>query len=454
MDKLLDDISSFVDDAKSTNSSNEKIKILGSYPQLKEFFRYAYSPDLKYHVTPTSLKKRRDDLDGGKVETKGPRYKSLLELLKYLTESTASNKSRDVDLAYIDSRPAKYEDLLWLILNKKKKLDIGIGAKTVSKVYPTLFKQFQVSRGYLFKNTGKKYFDKSIAAGDTWFISRKYDGVRCIVWVSLDKIEMFSRDGNLLLTLDLLKNYITDYVLRAYKIDAVDSPNFIFDGEIIVEDEKGIEDFKTAVGDIKRKDVPMKNFIYKVFDMLTIPEFTSGISSSMFSERTQTLEILLKKTTNLEPPIEIIQYVQQIEYSKDELSQMEKKFSDGGWEGLMLRKDAQYKGKRSNDILKIKRGGTTEEKVEDITTKTKNMLVDGIMKEIDTLSAVIITYNGVKVNVGSGFSDVERVKYYKNPELIIKTIIRIDYMDLTEAGSLRHPVYKGIISEPGQKRTL
>ena len=37
-----------------------------------------------------------------------------------------------------------------------------------------------------------------------------------------------------------------------------------------------------------------------------------------------------------------------------------------GWEGVMLRKDAPYKGKRSNDILKVKKMHDEEYIVKDI----------------------------------------------------------------------------------------
>ncbi len=456
MVELFDNIQSFINEAKSTNSINEKIKIIKQYPQLQEFFKFVYDPDLKYHVTPASLKKRKAIVKKKHLDPNVDGYQSLLDLLKYLTNAPASNKTRDTVLQFIESNE-NYKSLLWLIFDKSKKLGVSIGLKTMLKVFPSLCKQWSVALGSPFKSAFKKYFDKSIANAETWFISRKYDGIRCIVICTNLKsnptVKTFSRYGKEFKTLDLLKEYIIDYVLRAQHL--MDNyKSFVFDGEIIVEDDDGNEDFKTAVGDIKRKDTQMSNFIYKVFDMLTMIEFTSGTSKFTFSERTSGLRNLLKCVSTLEPPNELIQFVKQTEYNEISLDRLKTQFVNEGWEGLILRKDSGYSGKRSNDILKIKRGGTTEEVVESISVGTKDMLIDGKMIEQDILAAVNVMYKGVSVSVGSGFNDADRIKYFKRPEDIIGTIIRINYMDITKAGSLRHPIFTGIISEPNKERDI
>lgn len=456
MEELFDDIQSFINEAKATNSIKEKIEIIKQYPQLQGFFKFVYDPDLKYHVTPASLKKRQVIVEEKGLDPDVDEYELLLDLLKYITTVTASNKTRDTVLKFIESNE-DYESLLWLIFDKSKKLGVSIGLKTMLKAFPTLCNIWSVALGSPFKAAGKRYFDKSIDNDDTWFISRKYDGIRCVTickyYNRQPKVMAFSRYGKVLLTLDLLEDYISNYVVRAQHL--LDNYNFfVFDGEIIVEDDDGNEDFKSAVGNIKKKDVQMDNFIYKVFDIFTMDEFTNGTSKTTFSERTATLKCLLEKVSTLDPPDELIQFVEQIEYDDNSLERLKTQFMDEGWEGLILRKDAHYSGKRSNDILKIKRGGTTEEIVESISVGTKDMLVNALMVEQKILAAVNVMYKGNNVSVGSGFNDADRIKYFKNPELIIGTVIRIDYMDITEAGSLRHPVFKGIISDPNKKRDI
>lgn len=471
MMELLVKIQSFVDEVKSTNSSNEKIEILKKHKHLLEFFKIAYDPNLKYHVTPLSLRKRQEEFNKKKLHYTGPKYSKLLDLLKYLIQTTGSNESRDAVLYYISKYP-DHDKLIWLILNKKKKLEINLGSKTMSKVFPDIFQEFEVSLGSQFKGSGKKYFDKSIKAGEKWYISRKYDGVRCIIICSRSfdnpKIETFSRYGKSLTTLNIVIDYIKDYVLRAYRlIEHKDNTiDIVFDGEIVVEDEKGNEDFTIAVGDIRKKNITMTNPRYKVFDLLNYNDFYRRTSISIFSERVHRLKLLLDKVDQLNPQVEVISIVEQYEYTENKFDEMCKNYINNQWEGLILRKDIMYKGKRSQDILKIKKENSKELRVNRITTGKKKILINGSMVEKDILAAVVVVNNVtrksrgkiyddyVDVYVGSGFTDNERLNFYNKPELIIGKIIRVDYMDETEAGSLRHPVFKGILSKTDRDRDV
>ncbi len=452
--QLLDNIQSFINEAKSTNSLNKKIEILKKYPHLKKVFTYMYNPDLKYGVTPASLLKRKKEIKDKKLKLTGPHCNDLMDLLKYLTINNASNKSRDAVLYYINIFE-EYEDLIMLIMNKSKKLDTKIGADTALKVYPDLYVKFAVSLGFSFKN-GKKYFTKSIVKDD-WFISRKYDGVRCIARCSgtydNPKIKLFSRYGKPYSTLKVISDYIANYVVRASKLLKWKEFDLVFDGEIVVEDEKGNEDFTAAVSEIRRKDIQMKNPKYRVFDLLTNNNFDKGTSDVIFSNRIKKLTTLLGKIKTFDPPIGIINMVEQFKYTENKFEKMKTTYNEEKWEGLILRKDDKYSGKRSKDILKVKRGGSKELKVVDITTSTKGMLENGIMVDKQILAAATVgniwgkKNITIKVDVGSGFSDAERIKFFINPKLIIGKVIRVNYMDETPDGSLRHPVYDGIVGE-------
>ena len=358
----------------------------------------------------------------------------------------------------------EYEDLIILIINKKKKLDTKIGADTALKVYPDLYVKFAVSLGFSFSN-GKKYFTKSIKAGDQWFISRKYDGVRCVARCSGTyddpKINLFSRYGRQYSTLKVIIEYITNYVLRANKIIYPKSNeiDLVFDGEIIVEDEKEREDFTAAVSEIRRKNIQMVNPKYKVFDLLTGGDFDKGKSNIIFSKRTRELKTLFNKMKTLDPLYSVITIVKQFKYTETKLKEMTVIYEEKNWEGLILRKDDKYSGKRSKDILKIKRGGSKELKVVGITTSTKGMLKNDVMVDREILAAATVenirekkTDPPVRVDVGSVFSDADRIKFFNDPKLIIGKVIRVDYMDETVDGSLRHPVYKGIVG--GDKRDV
>ena len=120
------------------------------------------------------------------------------------------------------------------------------------------------------------------------------------------------------------------------------------------------------------------------------------------------------------------------------------------WEGLMLRRNTYYKGKRTNDLLKYKTFQDDEFKVVGVEEGTKDILNKSTekMETKKIMSAVYIDYNNTKV--GSGFSDKERLFFIENPEQIIGKIITVQYFEKTEK-SLRFPTFKIL---HGEKRLL
>ena len=116
---------------------------------------------------------------------------------------------------------------------------------------------------------------------------------------------------------------------------------------------------------------------------------------------------------------------------------------ENNWEGLMVRKNGPWEGKRSNSLLKIKTMHDEEFRVVDVEMGPFRYLDkrEGKEKEKITLSSVIIDYRGTRV--GSGFSMKERDEYYQHPEKILHKIITVQYFEKT-AAKLRFPVFKGV----------
>jgi DNA ligase-1 len=138
---------------------------------------------------------------------------------------------------------------------------------------------------------------------------------------------------------------------------------------------------------------------------------------------------------------EVIEDDQQLE---DQIAKANKY----GWEGLMIRKNEIYKGKRSSDILKIKTFVDAEYLVVGVENSINRVIVEGKEVEEEMLKNVIIEHKGCQVQVGSGFSQEQRRKYFKNPEEIIGKTITVQYFEETEnlqgGYSLRFPVIKAI----------
>ena len=119
-----------------------------------------------------------------------------------------------------------------------------------------------------------------------------------------------------------------------------------------------------------------------------------------------------------------------------------------GHEGLMLRMNVGYEGKRSKNLLKCKKFHDAEYIVENIVNDTMRFIEDGQDIERETLSYITITHKGYEVRVGSGFSKEQREKYYTNPESLIGKTITVQYFEESKNQqgelSLRFPTVKHV----------
>ena len=79
--------------------------------------------------------------------------------------------------------------------------------------------------------------------------------------------------------------------------------------------------------------------------------------------------------------------------------------------GLILRKDCEYKGKRSNDLLKVKKFFDEEYVVKSIENAVHRVIIDGLEVEEEMLSNVVIEHKGCDVGVGFRIQIKKREDY-------------------------------------------
>jgi DNA ligase-1 len=271
---------------------------------------------------------------------------------------------------------------------------------------------------------------------ETYYGSRKLDGVRTICRKEGNSVTFYSRAGHEFTTLGRVADEVR-------KIPG----NFVLDGEVCLVDDKGTEDFQGVMKQIKKKDFTMPNPAYLLFDMLSLEEFDS---EGLRCEAVLSLRLARIDRALATPDIDgrIIRKVSQVVMNDETFGELTGQAASLGWEGIMIRRDVTYVGKRSRDLLKVKKFYDDEYVVLEAHMGPIRWVEGGKEVERDCLSYVVIEHKGHRVRVGSGFSKEQRDEYYRNPAGIIGKTVCIKYFEETrnQMGgiSLRFPTVKHI----------
>ena len=411
-------IEQFIDKMRSTSSSTEKVGIIKeASPYAHKALEYAYNPYKQYYVTSKTCNKNSG-------------------LIKYNTHQTPFTLLDDLTNRVYTGHDAIHQingyamnvddgELIYKIIDKD--LDIRAGAKVINKGVPGLIPTFSVA-------LAKEYDDKC-DWNDEWYASRKLDGVRCLAVTDENgKCTLYSRMGKEFTTLNKVKE----------AIEATNIINTVFDGEICLIDDEGNEDFQGIMKQLRRKDHQIENPAYMIFDMLNKSEFELTTESEPLEGR---LHILRSWLGGRFIDSNILRYTDQNVISDDDhFEAWSKMAADNNWEGFMIRKNVAYEGKRTKNLLKVKKFYDAEYEVLGWDIDTHEVVRDGKSESMTMLAQVWIEHKGHIVKVGSGFTQDQRLEYMDGS--IVGKIITVQYFEETKNDkggvSLRFPTVKHI----------
>ena len=408
------ELTNFIEAMRATSSATEKIQIIKNADRhIHTILEYCYNPFKQYHVTSKTCIKNKDKITKSNY--------SLFELLdKLISREYTGHESIGLINGLAEGQ---FDPYIYKMIDKD--LGLRVGDSIINKAVPGLIPTFKVA-------LAKEYDDKC-DWNDGWYASRKLDGVRCLAVVNYEgECTLYSRMGKELTTLNKVKD----------AIEASGITNTVFDGEICLIDENGNEDFQGIMKQLRRKDHQIENPAYMIFDMLHKPNFDNQKGGPILSQRLQVLRGFL---TGRYITDNTLRYTDQFQITDgkhfDKWGQIA---TDNKWEGFMVRKDVTYEGKRTKNLLKVKKFHDAEYVVVDYDNDNHEVVREGRSETIKMLAQVWIEHKGHRVKVGSGWSQEQRLQYMDGS--IVGKIITVQYFEETKNDkggiSLRFPTVK------------
>ena len=437
-DPSLSNLSELVTTLNRSNSNTDKVAPLKQFENCKPLLKYTYDTNLyQYGVTPDNIKKLMDtqtirDL----INNENFHHDTLISLLNDLNNRSITGHRAIAAITKFIHNNSEYTDLILNVLDRN--IQIRIGTTLINKVFPGLISEFNVSLGVSLSDYDptrtKLDFSK-----DRFYASRKLDGVRTVAIIDNNgDITIKSRSGKEYFTLDVIKEQLKSLNLR----------NVVIDGECCIVESNGNENFQAMMKEIRRKNYTIQNPKYKAFDIIGLGDFYAQSSNISFSDR----QIQLHSTLDGKlPNVDVIE--QRLITSWNDVDEFQKEAMDNDWEGLVLRKDTQYKGKRSNDLIKVKEFNECELVITGVETgpfRVINYKPDGTSYEAteEVVTNLQSSYQGFPISIGSGLSIESRRLFKQHPEFIIGKTVTVKYFESTvnESGgvSLRFPTLKTI----------
>lgn len=441
-DSNLQKLHELVQKCASISSTKERCATFQEYGMdIKPLLCIIYDEYRKFHVTSSSILKHE------KKYVATGEHDSLFELLTDLTENKLTgHDALNACLTFI-KRNESYRETILKAINKDLKIRVGVSL--VNQAFPMLVPTFSCALAHPLEKH-QAFFDKNRAQ---FSISRKLDGCRCMFICEDGKVTAYSRSGH------VYPNHIEglQYFLGQFK-----PITGVLDGEMGVVDESGKEYFNIAnalmnpnakMPDGKEKAsknlklAPNQYLCYFAFDLIPLSTFKSGQGPPVFVQRQEMLQEALKGLVN-----DRIRILPQESHKK--MDEMWNEAETKEWEGLMLRMNTEYDGKKTRSMLKRKRQDDDEYKIE-AANASMQMGPSSTEPEL-ALENVQIKHKGNLVSVGSGFTWELRKQYSENPNQLVGMYITVCHNgesknSKTKEYSLRHPRVKALYDASGRQ---
>lgn len=276
--------------------------------------------------------------------------------------------------------------------------------------------------------------------GTKW-LEPKLDGARVLLMVTEDNTATcYSRNGKVFDNFPHVEQQVLSnvYAIRAY---LKTKGGFVLDGEIM---GKSFQDLMRQAQ--RKENVQTQDTVFNVFDILPLEDFKRGHWNAQLRKR---LAIL----SDMQPVFDAMPNVTRVdsqivvdlstEEGRTKLHEYATEMVTAGFEGIMIKDmEAPYECKRNTFWMKYKPiydFDLTVIGLEEGTGRNKNRMGALICEGVDDGKHIF-------VNVGSGYTDTERMDYWNNKHDIIGRTIVVMADAITKnqnnTYSLRFPRFK------------
>lgn len=245
------------------------------------------------------------------------------------------------------------------------------------------------------------------------YVQPKLDGMRCCV----QKSGMTSRNGKEIIS--------APHIYNALKPLFDKYPDLIFDGELYTNKFKN--DFNSIIS-LVRKTKPTKEDLKESAEAIEYWIYDLPSSKGIFSSRYEELKKVLSTINNKS----IVLVETHLVKDQQKMDELYGTWTQAGYEGQIIRLDANYENKRTKSILKRKAFMDSEYKVIGVEEGQGNRA--GTLGNVTCEDANGKHFNS---NIKGNFAYV--TKLWKDRKNLIGKMVTVKYFQLTPDGVPRFP---------------
>ena len=385
-----------MDDLASNNSRLYKEKILSlnqNNETLKRVLTLALNPFVNFYIrkipdyTLNLNVKNQDSLD------------NAMKRLSLLSDRTLTGNAGIEHLSIILSS-VSVADAQVIERIIAKDLRCGVSDATVNKIWPGLIPEYPCMLA--------SAYDQKLVDKVTWpaFAQVKMDGMRFNAIVKGNKVEFRSRNGKEI----NIPN--PNFEIPFRKMAEWYGVDMVFDGELTVVNEVGATlDRKTGNGILNKAVKGTMSTVEAVlvratvWDAISLTGFQASVERLPYNDRLTRLYDCLDALQNSDRQLSHLVHLVETRTVKNdyEARKMFEQLLADGQEGIILKtKEGIWENKRSKGLIKFKGELECDLRVVDWE--------EGTGKNVGRLGALVLESDcgGVRVNVGTGFSDADR----------------------------------------------